>query len=411
MSLLKQIDDKGAVLSWSPLSSIPNLVALGTKDSAGIGFDDHGGELELHMLDFSSPDLKTKLVGKSKAGARFSSIAWSQMSNNASMYTHGLIAGGMVDGTINIWDPSKVNLETEEGGMIASIEQHHQGSVNGLHFNPHKESSHLLASGGADAEVYVWNLERPDEPTALTPASNAKHTADITQVAWNSQVVHILASAAQNGSAIIWDLRQKRAWCELREPSGGSISDIAWNPDQGLHLITASGDDKNPVLKLWDLRSSTSLPLATLSGHTEGVLSVSWCPWDTSLVMSCGKDNRTIMWDLFSLQPVYELPHKEAAASNSTNMYGHNDNSSGAVFGSLASSASHRRYDFSWSPTLPAVASASSFDRKVQFFSLTGARTKNGRAPKWLRRQVGAFLRLRRQTSHYSKCSNRCCDQ
>ena len=31
MSLLKQIDDKGAVLEWSPVRSKPNLVALGTK--------------------------------------------------------------------------------------------------------------------------------------------------------------------------------------------------------------------------------------------------------------------------------------------------------------------------------------------------------------------------------------------
>jgi len=31
MSLLKQIDDKGAVLAWSPLAKTPNLVALGTK--------------------------------------------------------------------------------------------------------------------------------------------------------------------------------------------------------------------------------------------------------------------------------------------------------------------------------------------------------------------------------------------
>ncbi|CAN0407731.1 unnamed protein product, partial [Hapterophycus canaliculatus] len=44
----------------------------------------------------------------------------------------------------------------------------------------------------------------------------------------------------------------------------------------------ASGDDNNPVLKLWDLRSSTTLPLATLSGHTEGVLSVAWCPYGES---------------------------------------------------------------------------------------------------------------------------------
>jgi len=31
MSLLKQIDDKGAVLEWSPVASSPNLVVLGTK--------------------------------------------------------------------------------------------------------------------------------------------------------------------------------------------------------------------------------------------------------------------------------------------------------------------------------------------------------------------------------------------
>lgn len=31
MSLLKLIEDKGAVLEWSPVSQYANLVALGTK--------------------------------------------------------------------------------------------------------------------------------------------------------------------------------------------------------------------------------------------------------------------------------------------------------------------------------------------------------------------------------------------
>ena len=31
MSLLKQIEDKGAVLEWSPVAEYANLVALGTK--------------------------------------------------------------------------------------------------------------------------------------------------------------------------------------------------------------------------------------------------------------------------------------------------------------------------------------------------------------------------------------------
>jgi protein transport protein SEC31 len=302
------------------------------------------------------------------------------MSNYSSQYGYGVIAGGMVDGSVNIWNPLSI-MSSGDDPLLVSIDQH-QGSVSALHFNPHSDSSHLLATGGSDGEVFVISLDRLDPPSVFLPApppNNAKHTADITQVAWNSQVAHILASSALNGSCFIWDLRQKRAWCELRDPSGGSIADVAWNPDQGLHIVTASGDDKNPVLKLWDLRSSTSLPLATLQGHSEGILSVSWCPSDPTLLLSCGKDNRTIVWDLFQLQPVYELPFKQAATSHSEQ-----------VFDGFATSASHRRYHVSWSPCLPAVISASSFDRKIQFFSTTGFRSKTGKAPKWLRRPVSA---------------------
>lgn len=38
------------------------------------------------------------------------------------------------------------------------------GAIHGLQFNPHKESTHLLASGGADGEVFVMSLEKPDKP-------------------------------------------------------------------------------------------------------------------------------------------------------------------------------------------------------------------------------------------------------
>ena len=61
MSLLKRIDNKGCVLEWSPIASQPNLVALGTKDSAGAGFDDYGGDLEIHQLDFSNKNSSTIL--------------------------------------------------------------------------------------------------------------------------------------------------------------------------------------------------------------------------------------------------------------------------------------------------------------------------------------------------------------
>jgi protein transport protein SEC31 len=163
------------------------------------------------------------------------------------------------------------------------------------------------------------------------------------------------------------------------------VSDVAWNPEQGLHMVTASGDDRNPVIKLWDLRSSTSLPLATLQGHSEGVLSVSWCPTDASFLLSCGKDNRTLLWDLANLQPVYELPSKTHHAAAQSHDEGDQN-----MFGGIAGAVGQRRYHVAWSPCLPAVVSACSFDRRVQFYSLSGVKSRIGRAPKWLRRPCGA---------------------
>lgn len=54
------------------------------------------------------------------------------------------------------------------------------------------------------------------------------------------------------------------------------MSDIAWCPDHDNYqkIAIASGEDKNPVIKIYDLRISNSLPLATLQGHSEGIISL-----------------------------------------------------------------------------------------------------------------------------------------
>lgn len=47
-----------------------------------------------------------------------------------------------------------------------------------------------------------------------------------------------MATAAQNGSCIVWDLKQKKPWCELRDSARAPVTDVAWNPEQGQHLVT-----------------------------------------------------------------------------------------------------------------------------------------------------------------------------
>lgn len=81
------------------------------------------------------------------------------MACNNEEYPYGLIAGGMIDGSIHVWDPAKLANDDPEN-LIVSVNEQHQGGIRGLQFNPHKESSHLLASGGCDGEVFVLSLER-----------------------------------------------------------------------------------------------------------------------------------------------------------------------------------------------------------------------------------------------------------
>lgn len=255
------------------------------QESSGIGFDDYGGELELYSFNITNPEDKPtpKVLGKVKTASRFSSIGWSVGAGG-----NGLIAGGMTDGSVCIFDPSALLAGSSEAALISTTSEHKGGAVSAMAFSPHNPME--LATGGSDGGVMITDLSDPANPRVTRISANApaqQQSAEITRLCWNSQVPHILASAAGNGTVVVWDLKQNKAWCELRcESSGAAVADMAWNPSEGLHLLTASSDDRNPVLKLWDLRSSTTVPLTTLQGHQQGILSMSWCPHDESMLLT-----------------------------------------------------------------------------------------------------------------------------
>ena len=305
----------------------------------------------------------------------------------------------MEDGTTHVWSPAAMVSTANGGGqqqhaLVTKISQQKGGgSVSALSFNPHAISANLLATGGSQGEILITSLENPEQPTVTYPSSDGSHfNAEITNLAWNTEVPHIVASSAGNGTAGIWDLRQSKLWCQINcEGNGGPVSALGWNPSQGMHLMTASSDDRNPVLKLWDLRTSTSVPLATMGGHSEGILGMHWCPHDDSLLVSCGKDNQTFLWDVPSLKVIAEIPNDDEAdpdggitqQMSSSELYDHG-----------LSTSQQRRYDVQWSPIRKGILSTCSFDRKVQIHSVIGAATKCGRPPKWMKPASGVSCGL-----------------
>ena len=93
----------------------------------------------------------------------------------------------------------------------------------------------------------------------------------------------------------VWDVKAKKASLTLNN-NRKSVSSVAWDPTNSTKLVTASPDDNTPVIFLWNLRNSNA-PEKTLAGHEQGVLSLSWCAQDPSILISCGKDNRTLVWN------------------------------------------------------------------------------------------------------------------
>lgn len=114
---------------------------------------------------------------------------------------------------------------------MASIDRH-SGAVRGLEFNP--GVSNLLASGAGESEILITDLSNPSSPSVYSPGvrSNAP-PADISCVAWNRKVMHILASTSHNGQSVVWDLKLKKPVISFTDPNNKTQrnSVIEWSPD------------------------------------------------------------------------------------------------------------------------------------------------------------------------------------
>ncbi|KAJ2955425.1 hypothetical protein NQZ79_g8575 [Umbelopsis isabellina] len=383
MPKLKEIN-RTATMAWftSSHTHLP-MIATGTVAGAMDASFSNDADLELFAVDLESPEVELKASAKISCSSRFNRLAWSPHGGEA-----GVIAGGMEGGELNLW-----NAKSLLDGGNAPIFQNaqHTGSVRGLSFNPFQ--SNLMASAAGNGEIFIWDLTNPTKP--YSPGAKSQKIDAVTSLSWNNQVQHILATSSNTGYTVVWDLRNRREVVALAHAgtampaSRGGISSIAWSPDVATQIVTASEDDNNPVIALWDLRNAHA-PVKTLNGHQQGVLSLSWCQKDSDLLLSAGKDSRTLCWNPRSGEIIGELP----VSNNWT-------------------------FEVEWYNRNPEFFASASFDGKISIHSLQGSSREQAgglqpepvsndpfapsafapqqsdglnlkHPPKWLRRPVGA---------------------
>ncbi|MCO5588868.1 hypothetical protein L7F22_042828 [Adiantum nelumboides] len=353
----------------------PTLLALATQDGALDASFSASASLELFKIDFASSDSELELLSSYVSSEKFNSITWGTAGAGSTEQFYGLLATGQSDGTVSLWNPTPLirkDSNTEEALVTKS--QKHGGRVRGLEFNG--ITPNLLASGGDDGEVVIWDVVNPSAPSHF-PALKGAGQDNIVDLSWNRKVQHIIATTSNTGVSMVWDLRRQKSILSFTDPNNRRpCAALEWNPEGATQLIVASADDKSPSLQVWDLRNSIS-PVKELVGHTKGVVAMAWCPIDSALLLSSAKDYRTVCWDTSSGEIVCELPV-----------------------------SSNWNFDLQWSPRIAGILSSSSYDGRVNLFNIeacsrilpsegafggtVGAGASSAmRAPKWLKRPAG----------------------
>ncbi|KFH48656.1 Protein transport protein-like protein [Hapsidospora chrysogenum ATCC 11550] len=369
-----------AAFAWSPGSGKPLLVT-GTR--AGAVDADFSDESKLELWDLALDDqqqgLELQPIASIHTESKFYDIAWGPADSD---HPQGIIAGALENGSLDIWDAEKL-LSGASDALISQTTKH-TGPIKTLEFNPLKPQ--ILATGGAKGELFIYDVNDIGSPFRL--GNTAARADDINCLAWNRKVSHILATGGSGGFVTVWDLKTKKASLTLNN-NRKAVSSIAWDPNNSTKLLTATPDDNTPVIFLWDLRNSNA-PERTLQGHEQGVLSLSWCSQDSELLLSCGKDNRTIAWNPRTGERLGEFPEVTNWTFQTTfNPHNPNLSATASFDGKITVQTLQNT-----NPETSQTAADKNLDDE-DFFSAAqtqpqGASWSLAKAPKWFERPIGA---------------------
>ncbi|XP_070249993.1 protein transport protein Sec31A isoform X19 [Myotis yumanensis] len=336
---LKEVD-RTAMQAWSPAQNHPIYLATGTSAQQLDATFSTNASLEIFELDLSDPSLDMKSCATFSSSHRYHKLIWGPHKMDSKGNISGVLIAGGENGNIILYDPSKIIAGDKE--VVIAQNDKHTGPVRALDVNIFQ--TNLVASGANESEIYIWDLN--NFATPMTPGAKTQPLEDISCIAWNRQVQHILASASPSGRATVWDLRKNEPIIKVSDHNNRMhCSGLAWHPEVATQMVLASEDDRLPVVQVWDLRFA-STPLRVLENHARGILAIAWSMADPELLLSCGKDAKILCSNPNTGEVLYELPTNTQWC-----------------------------FDIQWCPRNPAVLSAASFDGRISVYSIMGGST------------------------------------
>ncbi|CAK0756589.1 hypothetical protein CVIRNUC_002468 [Coccomyxa viridis] len=171
----------------------------------------------------------------------------------------------------------------------------------------------LVASGGDDTQVLIWDLrdheggswltmkEAEGRPPSNEPFLNAKlrlqgHTNVVEDLVWQPGSAAELASVGDDYKLLFWDTRAGTVPAASLEDAHGKkdLHCVDWSSLQLELLVTGAADG---TVRVWD-RRHLSAPLFDFRPHDKPIIRVEWAPYKKGVFASGGEDQMIAVWDL-----------------------------------------------------------------------------------------------------------------
>ncbi len=213
------------------------------------------------------------------------------------------VAAGSFSGHIFVW-------RVADRSLLLTL-QGHSRMTWAIAFSP---DSTMLASGGYDSMVKLWEIQREQEPGGRCLKTFSGHDKWVRSIAFSADGM-LLASTGDDETIRIWDIQEGTCLRVLRGHNG-IIWSVALSPDG--NLLVTGGDDE--TVRVWNTHTGTCLNV--LHEHTGMVMTVAFHPAG-HMFASGGDDGAIHLWDVASNCRLATLRlHSRRAASIAFNAEG-----------------------------------------------------------------------------------------